>query len=88
MSHTSHVHVINIITYCNHVAYYDMYTTLILICLHCSHYTPYNGAATDGSPQDNLIILKCSQFINVPHRRIKLLLALATAKFSLLVVQG
>ena len=66
-----------------------MYTTLTLICLqHCLHYAPYNGAAIHGSPQDNLIILKCSQFINVPHRRIKLLLALATAKFSLLVVQG
>ena len=65
-----------------------MYTTLTLICLHYSHYAPYNGAAIDGSPQDNLIILKCSQFIDVPRWRIKLLLALATAKFSLLVIQG
>ena len=66
-----------------------MYTTLTLICLqHCLHYAPYNGAAIHGSPQDNLIILKCSQFINVPHLGIKLLLALATAQFLLLVIQG
>ena len=46
MSHTCHKHVINI-TYCNHVTYYDMYTTLTSICLqHCLHYAPYNGAAT------------------------------------------
>ena len=46
-----------------------MYTTLTLICLqHCLHYVPYNGAATHGSPQDNLIILKCSQLINVTGR--------------------
>ena len=55
-----------------------MYTTLTLICLqHCLYYAPYNGAATHGSPQGNLIILKCSQFI-VPCWGIKLL-ALATA---------
>ena len=42
-----HVHVINIITYCNHVPYYDINTTLTLICLqHCLHYAPYNGTAT------------------------------------------
>ena len=66
-----------------------MYTTLTLICLqHWLHYTPYNGAATHGSSRDNLIeILKCSQFIDVPRREIELLLALATAQFSLLVVQ-
>ena len=65
-----------------------MYTTLNLICLqHWLHYTPYNGAATHGSSRDNLIILKCSQFVDVPHRAIELLLALATAQFSLLVVQ-
>ena len=66
-----------------------MYTTLTLICLqHCLHYAPYNGAAIHGFPQDNLIILKCSQFINVPRLGIKLLLALATAQFLLLVIQG
>ena len=66
-----------------------MYTTLTLICLqHCLHYAPYNGAATHVSPQDRLIILKSSQFINIPHRGIKLLLVLATAQFSLLVIQG
>ena len=66
-----------------------MYTTLTLICLqHCLHYAPYNGAAIHGSPQDNLIILKCSQFINVRRLGIELLLALATAQFSLLVIQG
>ena len=66
-----------------------MYTTLNLICLqHWLHYTPYNGAATHGSSRDNLIeILKCSQFIDVPRREIELLLPLATAQFSLLVVQ-
>ena len=38
-----------------------MYTALILIPLqHCLYYAPYNSAATHGSPQDNLIILKCS----------------------------
>ena len=85
MSILCHVHVINIITYYNHVTYYDMYTTLTLICLqHCSHY----GAATHGSPQDNLIFLKCSQFLGVPLRGIELLLTLATVQFSLLVVQG
>ena len=53
-----------------------MYTTLTLIRLqHCLHYAPYNGAATHDSPQDNLIILKCSQIINVFHRGVKLLLA-------------
>ena len=57
-----------------------MYTTLTLICLqHSLHYAPYNGAATHGSPQDNLIMLKCSQFINVPRWGIELLLALAIA---------
>ena len=41
------MHVINIITYCNHVTYYDMYKTLTLICLqHCLHYAPYNGGKT------------------------------------------
>ena len=66
-----------------------MYTTLTLVSLqHCLDYAPYNGATTHGSPQDNLFILKCSQFIDVPHRGIELLLALATAPFSLLVVQG
>ena len=65
-----------------------MYTTLTLICLqHWLHYTPYNGATTHGSSRDNLIILKCSQFVDVPRRAIELLLALATAQFSLLVVQ-
>ena len=60
-----------------------MHTLLTLICLqHCLHYAPYNVAATHGSPQDNLIILKCSQFINVPCWGIELLLALATAQFS------
>ena len=64
-----------------------MYTTLTLICLqHCLYYAPYNGAATHGFPQDNLIILKCFQIINVRRRGIELLLALATARFSLLVV--
>ena len=58
-----------------------MFTTLFA-------YAPYNSAATHGSPQDNLIILKCSQFIDVPRRGIELLLALARAQFSLLVVQG
>ena len=63
-----------------------MYTTVTLICSqHCLHYAPYIGAATHGSPQDILIILKCSQFIDVPHWGIKLLLALAAAQFSLLV---
>ena len=63
-----------------------MYTTLTLICLqHCLYYAPYNGAATHGSPQGNLIILKCSQFI-VPCWGIKLF-ALATARLSLLVIQ-
>ena len=58
-----------------------MYATLI--CLqHCLCYVPYNGAATHGSPQDNLIILNCSQFINAPRRGIELLLPLATARFS------
>ena len=62
-----------------------MYMTLTLICLY---FPPYNGAATHGSPQDNLIFLKCSQVINVPRQGIELLLALAIAQFSLLVVQG
>ena len=53
-----------------------MYTTLTLICLY---YPLYNGAAKHGSPQDNLIFLKCSQVINVPHQGIELLLALAIA---------
>ena len=65
-----------------------MYTTLTFICLqHWLHYTPYNGAATHGSSRDNLIILKCSQFIDVPCWGIELLLALPTAQSSLLVVQ-
>ena len=50
--------------------------------------TPYNGAATHGSPQDDLVTLKYSQFIDVPRREIELVPALATAQFSLLVVQG
>ena len=66
-----------------------MCTALILIPLqHCLYYAPYNSAATNGSPQDNLIILKCSQFINVPRRGIELILALATARLPLLVVEG
>ena len=57
-----------------------MYTTLTLICLqHCLYYPPYNGAATHGSLQNNLIFLKCSQVINVPAKGIELLLALAIA---------
>ena len=66
-----------------------MYTALTLICLqHCLYYAPYNDAATYGSLQDNIIILKCSQFINVPCGGIELRLALATAQFLLLVIQG
>ena len=38
---------------------FNMFTTL---------FTPYNGAATHDSRQDNLIILKCSQIINVSHQ--------------------
>ena len=42
-----HVYIINIITYCNHVTYYVIYTALTLICLqYCLHYAPCNGAAT------------------------------------------
>ena len=67
----------------------DMYKTLTLICLeHCLYYAPYNGPATRASPQVNLITLKCSPSTDVPRRGIELLLALATAQFSLLVVQG
>ena len=62
-------------------------STLLLCLQHCLHCAPYNGAATYGSPLDNLIILKCSQSIDVPRRVIELLLFLATAQFSLLVVQ-
>ena len=66
-----------------------MYTTLTLICSQrCLHYASDNGAATHGSPQDNLIILKCSQFVDVPCRGIELLLVLATAQLSLQVIQG
>ena len=66
-----------------------MYLTLTLICLqYCLHFAPYNGAAAHGSPQDNLIILKRSQFIDVPHWGIEHFLALATAEFSLEVLQG
>ena len=67
----------------------DMYKTLTLICLeHCLYYAHYNGAATRASPQVNLITLKSSPSTDVPRRGIELLLALATAQFSLLVVQG
>ena len=63
---------------------------------HCLHYNIYNIVYTmhltmvhqHSSLQDNLIFLKCSQFIDVPHWGIELLLALATAQFSILVVQG
>ena len=57
MSHVCHVHVINIINYCNRVPYYDMYTTLTLkinknisstkpkffiIIINCLYHAPYN----------------------------------------------
>ena len=67
-----------------------MYTTLTLICLqHCLHYAPYNGAATHGSPQDNLIMLKCSQFINVPtFKRTLLTSSQSSLNFSTIFAIG
>ena len=66
-----------------------MYTTLTSIYLqHYLHYVPYKSAATVAFPQDNLIILRCSQFINVRRRGMELLLTPSTVQLLLLVIQG